>query len=288
VGNEAAAYLFGLALSSVDLSAFGSMGQDRFNRNDAVLEFPPGSGQRVSLTEISDALRYKYSIDPLVEFSSSVGLAGYSLADVNSVLQALNSEYKGRFEHPLLSRSEGGAEAVYITQETPAAALSDILTAQARQALADARIAEVSLQRTQLEELMQSLSRSRDENLVVDIEAALRMAQQQAQLTGSAEPLLAALKSAQQRVQRAAQPRLAPVLRALASGPVRAAGSERLGMPDLAGLLADAQAMGARVLTCETELALADLDTRALGGLVDAVEPLPSFWRDSQGPRIVV
>jgi hypothetical protein len=137
VGNEAAAYLFGLALSSVDLSAFGSMGQDRFNRNDAVLDFPPGSGQRVSLTEISDALRYKYSIDPLVEFSSSVGLAGYSLADVNSVLQALNTEYKGRFEHPLLSRSEGGAETVYITQETPAAALSDMLTAQARQALAD-------------------------------------------------------------------------------------------------------------------------------------------------------
>jgi len=137
VGNEAAAYLFGLALSSVDLSAFGSMGQDRFNRNDAVLDFPPGSGQRVSLTEISDALRYKYSIDPLVEFSSSVGLAGYSLADVNSILEALNTEYKGRFEHPLLSRSEGGAESVYITQATPAAALSDMLTAQARQALAD-------------------------------------------------------------------------------------------------------------------------------------------------------
>jgi uroporphyrin-III C-methyltransferase len=50
---------------------------------------------------------------------------------------------------------------------------------------------------------------------VVDIEAALRMAQQQAQLTGSLEPLLGALKSAQQRVQRAAQPRLAPVQRAI-------------------------------------------------------------------------
>jgi len=85
----------------------------------------------------------------------------------------------------------------------------------ARLALVEARLGEVALQRSQLEELMQSLSRSRDENLVVDIEAALRMAQQQAQLTGSAEPLLAALKSAQQRVQRAAQPRLAPVLRAI-------------------------------------------------------------------------
>jgi uroporphyrin-3 C-methyltransferase len=65
------------------------------------------------------------------------------------------------------------------------------------------------LQRTQLEELMQSLSRSRDENLLVDIESALRLAQQQTQLTGSPEPLLAALRTADQRLARAAQPRLA-------------------------------------------------------------------------------
>ena len=86
----------------------------------------------------------------------------------------------------------------------------------ARLALQDTRIGEVSLQRTQLEELMQSLSRSRDENLVVDFESALRLAQQQAELTGSAEPLLAALRSAEQRLQRAAQPRLNPLQRAIA------------------------------------------------------------------------
>jgi uroporphyrin-3 C-methyltransferase len=86
----------------------------------------------------------------------------------------------------------------------------------ARLAIQETRISEVSLQRTQLEELMQSLSRSRDENLVVDVESALRLAQQQAQLTGSAEPLLAALKSADQRLSRAAQPRLNPLQRAIA------------------------------------------------------------------------
>ena len=86
----------------------------------------------------------------------------------------------------------------------------------ARLALQETRISEVSLQRSQLEELMQSLSRSRDENLVVDIESALRLAQQQAQLTGSAEPLIAALRSADQRLQRAAQPRLNPLQRAIA------------------------------------------------------------------------
>ncbi len=86
----------------------------------------------------------------------------------------------------------------------------------AKLAVTEARLSEVSLQRTQLEELMQSLSRSRDENLVVDIESAVRLAQQQAQLAGSVEPLLAALKSAEVRVTRAAQPRLAALQRAIA------------------------------------------------------------------------
>jgi uroporphyrin-3 C-methyltransferase len=85
----------------------------------------------------------------------------------------------------------------------------------ARLAVTDAKLSEVSLQRSQLEELMQSLSRSRDENLVVDIDSAIRLAQQQSQLTGSVQPLLAALKSAEQRLTKVAQPRLAPVLRAL-------------------------------------------------------------------------
>jgi len=87
--------------------------------------------------------------------------------------------------------------------------------ASARSALFEARLSEVALQRSQLEDLIQSLSRSRDENLVVDIESSIRLAQQQAQLTGSVEPLLAAMKSAEQRVVRASQPRLAPLQRAL-------------------------------------------------------------------------
>ena len=86
----------------------------------------------------------------------------------------------------------------------------------ARLLAAETRLNEVSLQRSQLEELMISLSRSRDDNLVIDLEAGLRLAQQQALLTGSAEPLLAALKSAELRLVRAAQPRLSPVQRAMA------------------------------------------------------------------------
>ncbi|MBP6778300.1 MAG: uroporphyrinogen-III C-methyltransferase [Piscinibacter sp.] len=86
----------------------------------------------------------------------------------------------------------------------------------AKQALLEARVSEVSVQRGQIEELIQSLSRSRDENVVVDIESALRVAMQQSALTGSAEPLVAALKQADERLARYSQPRLEGVRRAIA------------------------------------------------------------------------
>ncbi|WP_010102280.1 uroporphyrinogen-III C-methyltransferase, partial [Verminephrobacter aporrectodeae] len=105
----------------------------------------------------------------------------------------------------------------------------------ARLSVAETRLGEVALQRSQLEELMQSLSRSRDENLLVDVESAIRLAQQQAQLSGSLEPLVAALKSAQQRIERAAQPRLTPVQRAIGLDLDRLS---RASVTDTAGLLA--------------------------------------------------
>ena len=85
----------------------------------------------------------------------------------------------------------------------------------ARLALAETRVGEVALQRSQLEELMQSLSRSRDENLVSDLDSAIRLTLQQAQVTGNIGPLLSALKAGDQRIARAAQPRLAPLQRAM-------------------------------------------------------------------------
>lgn len=86
----------------------------------------------------------------------------------------------------------------------------------AKVSLLEARLAEVAIQRTQLEDLIQSLSRSRDENVLVDIDSGLRVAQQQSTVTGSAEPLVAALKQADERLARYNQPRLEGVRRAIA------------------------------------------------------------------------
>jgi uroporphyrin-3 C-methyltransferase len=88
--------------------------------------------------------------------------------------------------------------------------------AAAKVALLEARLNEVALQRSQLEALVQSVARARDDNLVADGEATLRAALQQSALTGSAEPVVAALKQVDDRFAQANQPRLEPVRRAMA------------------------------------------------------------------------
>lgn len=116
-----------------------------------------------------------------------------------------------------LARQSGDALSQASDAKGSARQAQDVaLQTAAKLALTDARLSEVALQRSQVEELIQSLSRSRDDNLVADIDSAIRLAQQQAQLTGSVEPLLSALKTADTRLARAAQPRLAPLQRAVA------------------------------------------------------------------------
>ena len=138
------------------------------------------------------------------------------VAGVALLVSGLLWQKLGNIQEELARRSlDSGAQSIE-ARTLAKAAQDSTRELTARLASQENRISEVSLQRTQLEELMQSLSRSRDENLVVDIESALRLAQQQAQLTGSAVPLIAAMTSATQRLQRAAQPRLNPLQRALA------------------------------------------------------------------------
>jgi uroporphyrin-3 C-methyltransferase len=88
--------------------------------------------------------------------------------------------------------------------------------AESKVALLDGRVAETALQRTQLEELIQQLSRSRDENVLADVDAAVRVAVQQSAITGSAEPLVSALRQSEERLARMNQPRVERVRRALA------------------------------------------------------------------------
>jgi uroporphyrin-3 C-methyltransferase len=151
----------------------------------------------------------------------------------------------------------------------------------ARQAVMEARLSEVAMQRAQLEQLMQSLSVSRDENLLVDVESALVLAQQQTQLTGSAEPLLAALRTAEQRLQRAGQPRLARLRAAIARDIDRVKAASLVDVP---GVLARLDELVRQV----DELPLANAvphrsplepARKPASAPASAPQPAPSFWQ---------
>jgi uroporphyrin-3 C-methyltransferase len=119
-------------------------------------------------------------------------------------------------EQELVRRQQDSAAQATEARTLARQAQDSMRDAVAKVALLEARVAEVAIQRTQLEDLIQSLSRSRDENLLVDVEAAIRVAIQQGAITGSAEPLVATLRQSEERLARYNQPRLEGVRRAIA------------------------------------------------------------------------
>ena len=135
---------------------------------------------------------------------------------VTSLVLAWKADQRGASLEPELVRRQQDS-AVRATEARTLArqAQDSVGLTTARVTLLEARVAEVAVQRGQLEELIQSLSRSRDENLLVDVEAAIRVALQQTAITGSTEPLVVTLKQADERLARYNQPRLAGVRRAI-------------------------------------------------------------------------
>ena len=122
----------------------------------------------------------------------------------------------GLLEQTLVSRQESSQRTADQAQLVAKQSNDRVIETSAKVALLEARVAEVTVQRGQFEELIQSLSRSRDENVLVDIEAGLRVAMQQTVITGSLEPLVAMLKQSDDRLARYNQPRLEGVRRAIA------------------------------------------------------------------------
>jgi hypothetical protein len=153
------------------------------------------------------------------------------------VLSGLLWQRLDRIQQELAKRSADVAEESEKSRDSADQALTLVQELQARVSVAEVKLSEVSLQRTQLEELMLSVSRSRDDTLVLDIESGVRLAMQQAELTGSAQPLLSALQAADRRIAKAAQPRLNPVQRAMARDMDRIKASPVADLPLLASRL---------------------------------------------------
>lgn len=205
-----------------------------------------------------------------------LGWTAAGLACLALLLSVLLWQKLSRIQEQLARQSADAGQQSLEAKAWAKQAQETVKDSAARLSLLEARLGEVALQRGQLEELMQSLSRSRDENLVVDIEAALRMAQQQSQLTGSIEPLLAALKSAQLRVQRAAQPRLAPLLRALEKDLDRLSTAQAFDLPGLLIKLDEGVALVDGLVLANQALASVAMN-RSAGDTVTSSTP-PSWW----------
>lgn len=139
-----------------------------------------------------------------------------------------------RSEQEMARRAANSLAEAVAARELAAAADAQSKDLAARLGLAELRLSEVALQRSQLEELMLAVARTRDDALVHDLESSVRFAQQQSQLTGSVQPLISALRGAEQRIARAAQPRLNPVQRAIAADIERLQAAQWADAPALA------------------------------------------------------
>lgn len=146
-----------------------------------------------------------------------VAVVGLLVLAVVAVILAYQTHQQLRdLERDLVARQQASQDLATEARALARQAQDVARESAARAAVLETRLAEVALQRDQLDELLQALSRSRDENVLIEVEAGIRVALQQAGITGSAEPLVIALKSADERLQRLNQPRLERVRRAIA------------------------------------------------------------------------
>ena len=189
-----------------------------------------------------------------------------TVALVALVLSGLLWQRLERIQQELAKRSAEVAEQSGEAHDTAAQAEALTQELQARLSVAEVKLSEVSLQRSQLEELMLSVSRSRDDTLVLDIESGVRLAMQQAELTGSSQPLISALQAADRRIAKSAQPRLNPVQRAMARDIERVQAAVVTDLPSLAVRLDELARM-------VDDLPLANAPPRPRAGAARVVTP---------------
>jgi uroporphyrin-III C-methyltransferase len=162
----------------------------------------------------------------------ATGAAVLAAVAAAALVMAWNTQQRVKaFESELVKRQQDSGAQAAEARLLAGQAQEGARDAAGKVALLEARVAESSIQRTQLEDLIQSLARSRDENVLADLEAAVRVALQQSAITGSAEPLITTLKQADERLARYGQPRLERVRRAVAQDLERARAAGAIDLP---------------------------------------------------------
>ncbi len=148
---------------------------------------------------------------------ATIGAAVFGTLSVAAFVSAWHTQQRVHsLEQELVKRQQTSQDDATEAKLLAKQALDSVREANGKLGVLDERVAESQLERSQVEDLIQSLSRSRDENVLADVEASIRVAMQQAALTGSTEPIATVLKQSDERLARYNNPHLERVRRAVA------------------------------------------------------------------------
>lgn len=188
-------------------------------------------------------------------------VAGLALLSVFTLWQKF-----GAMQEQLARQSQESGKHAIEARTLARQAESEAREAVARMAALDGRVNDLLGYRNQVENLVQTLVRGRDETLLVELETSLRLAQDQAQLTGALQPMLAALRSAERRLNNSTDLRLDGVRRAVAEDLERL---RQASVTDTAGLLVRLD----RLLADVDSLPLANSVHASMGSVLDPALP---------------
>ena len=163
-----------------------------------------------------------------------IAAVAFGVMSVAAFVSAWHTQQRVKsLEQELVKRQQNSQDDATEAKLLAKQALDSVRDANGKLGVLDERVAESQLQRSQVEDLIQSLSRSRDENVLADVEAGLRVAMQQASLTGSTDPIVTILKQSDERLARYNNPRLERIRRAVARDLDRVRTASAVDVPSL-------------------------------------------------------
>jgi uroporphyrin-III C-methyltransferase len=173
-----------------------------------------------------------------------IAAVAFGVMSVAAFVSAWHTQQRVKsLEQELVKRQQTSQNDATEARVSARQALDSVRDLNGKLGVLDERVAESQMQRTQVEELIQALSRSRDENVLADVEAGLRVAMQQAALTGSTDPIVTILKQSDERLARYNNPRLDRIRRAIARDLDRVRTASAVDVPSLAIRLDEAVRM---------------------------------------------
>ena len=163
-----------------------------------------------------------------------IAAVAFGVMSVAAFVSAWHTQQRVKsLEQELVKRQQTSQDDATEAKLLAKQALDSVRDANGKLGVLDERVAESQMQRSQVEDLIQSLSRSRDENVLADVEAGLRVAMQQASLTGSTDPIVTILKQSDERLARYNNPRLERIRRAVARDLDRVRTASAVDVPSL-------------------------------------------------------